>query len=975
MAVKSVLTSSPAVGPSQVELGKPHGIQRYLESPVFKPKNFDLQVAADIKQVAIFQAAQIISGLQHWQNKLAPDQDVNLVFATGKSQLMAIAEVMRIKDNWRKLDQNEKALLQGLGVDFDSHSDEPFNPHRIRASHLDTIFPQSREALHSYAVQVNAFCDRLGISKDKRLLWYGDIKDPKEANNPAALLDAAKNRLPSDEYEKILASIKKEGLLVDKFKSGELDQSHSQYAYLQDMQSYLRAYADNLRQSGGGHIILFGVGSGYEGQGHVGFVEAEHLQHADNFLNMPAFIGLASHSALAGNIKANGGIDNAFTSEGNQTVGAATLSSQDFRFNPDAKIILTITGAGKGSTTRAFCENDISAEYPAGVLSGIGANEENGGKSVVIVGPSCVDDTIYGQLPELFDPNIIQMNEEDRPNFLTRALLAHNLRNPDNQRDISSITRSDIVALVYPNTDDARANKLLEKLGSLIPTSDLEGRSDATDPFKIAKDAVVSRIKNSLVDVDNFADWLGLEQGNSVLHKSPHLDDVTLAFGPGPLKALAEAGVRQHVVTATPGDSAVATTYVLNVLDEVAKIPEDEFKEIVAGARDAQGANSLEKGFLCDLRILLESSQPPVVVNDNHVDFSFWGKLSPEEQKLRAKLALLSLIRYGRRTGEGSVPKPYTDQRHVAALRDVLAVHSEESPEWTSPKQPEILRYVKEWIRVVEDQTAFMACEVAYDDYQPPMHPTWYTGGAERERTLSQVDIEQMKEVILKTKPKVIVLNGEGFMDHEAHCLTEMATRIALEQLVQENQLKWSCKVVLYRGVWDRTEVSASPEQMLLKMSRENLTGVDLLFRRHYRSQVPALVPDGGCPKTFFSERVIQNARKSADSLRHILGEQIYNENVDIDYGVLAFDVVDLTDDKHRSDFAARTRELEDELELVRESIERGALSRVVAKTPSVDLARRWREIEEFSYRAGLRIDAIFSEDEIKLMAGHSQAD
>jgi hypothetical protein len=221
-----------------------------------------------------------------------------------------------------------------------------------------------------------------------------------------------------------------------------------------------------------------------------------------------------------------------------------------------------------------------------------------------------------------------------------------------------------------------------------------------------------------------------------------------------------------------------------------------------------------------------------------------------------------------------------------------------------------------------------------------------------------------MKDEILRTKPKVIVLNGEGFMDHEAHCLTEMATRIALEQLVNEGKLEWGCKVVLYRGVWDRTEVSAKPEQMLLKMSPDDLEGVDILFRRHYRSQVPALVPDGGCPDTFFSERVIQNACKSADSLKHILGDAQYRESVEDGHGVLAFDVVDLTDDEHKEAFAKRTRELEDELNRVRDSIERGALSKVVAKTPSVNLGSRRQEVEELASNAGLSIEAIFSESE-----------
>jgi len=955
MTLKQV--QSVSLEPSQVELGKPAGIEQYLKSPAVKPKNFDLQVAQDIKQVAIFQAAKIIASLQQWQKDLDPEKDVNLVFATGKSQLMAIAEVTRIKENWGSLDQAEKALLKGLGVDFESHQDAPFDSSRIKAFHLDTIFPQRRDALHSYAVQVNAFCDRLGINQEKRLLWYGDVKDPRDTNDPVAVLDVTKNRLSDVEYKKISASIKQDGLRVDEFKSGTLAADHPQYAYLEDMQSYLKAYAQNLRESGGGHIILFGVGSGYEGQGHVGFVEAEHLQQADEaFLNMPAFISEASHSALAGNIKANGGIDHAFTADGKPTVGAATLSAQDFRANKDATIILTITGAGKESTARAFLEKQPSADHPATVLHGIGKGD-GPGKSVVIVGPSCFNETIYGQLPELFDPDITSIAEEDRPNFLTRAILAHNLRNPERQRDVYSITNDDIVGLVYPDAGAEAAQQLRSKMERLIPPQELA---------QVRQD-VVHNIKGSLVSSSDIAAKLGLKAGDSVLHISPHLDDVTLAFGTAPLRALEEAGVKQHVITATPGDSAVATTYVLNVLEQVGQLSDGTFNEIVASAMDTSGADYLEKTYLDQLRGLLESSFPPVAVNDDHKDFNFWAKLSAEEKELRAKLALLSLIRHGRgrvASSSGETPAPYTKKEHIAALRDILAIHSEETPEWTSPTQPEILRYIKEGIRIVEDRTAFMACGAAYDDYQPPMHPTWYTGGAERERTLGEEDIKQMKREILRTKPKVIVLNGEGFMDHEAHCLTEMATRIALEQLVNEGNLNWECKVVLYRGVWDRTEVSAKPEQMLLKMSPDDLKRVDTLFRRHYRSQVPALVPDGGCRDTFFSERVIQNARKSADSLKHILGDYEYSESVEDGHGVLAFDVVDLTDDAHKIAFANRTRELEDELNRVRDSIERGALSKVVAKTPSVNLGPRRQDVVQLVSNAGLSIEAIFSHKE-----------
>lgn len=938
--------------PTQQELGKPPGLDQYVESPVFRPKGYHVRVAQDVAQVATFQAAKMIAAIQDWQIKLPDDKDVNFVFATGKSQLMAIAEVARIRENWKSLAPGERQLLTSLGVDFESHKNAPFDASRIRAYHLDTIFPQRRDALQSYAAHVNAFCDKMGIPQAKRLLWYGDVKDPTPAGDANGVIDSTINQLDSAAYKSITDSVAQEGLLVAQYKSGKLSKQHIQHPYLRDMELYLQAYADTLAQAGGAHVMMFGVGSGYEGQGHVGFVEAEHLQAAGkDFMTLGAFIANASHSALAGNIKANEGNHTAFTADGSPTVGIATLAPNDFMSNPDATIILTITGAGKASTARAFLESDPRPEYPSTTLHGIGTNNSGGSKSVVIIGPSCFDQTLCGQLPELFDQEVTVLS--DPAEFLVRAMRAYHSRNPEEGKDLGSISRDDIVRLVYADAEGEERKNLAAKLERLLPD----------DTLANAKQDIVANIRSSVVSSADTPGRLGIAPDSSVLHISPHLDDVPLALGPQLLQQLATIGAKQHVITATPGDSAVSTDYVLKVLGQICEISKADFREVVATASDKSGQKLIEKTLLENLQTLLEARENPVALNDNHTNFDFWKELSPREKTLRAQLALLSLVRFGGRSDQD--PTPFTDRNHIRALMSILKIHAEESPAWTSPRQPQILRWIKEWIRVVEDQTAFMAGAVGYDDYKPPLHPSWYSGGAEREKTLSDDDIEQMKREILRTKPSVIVLNGEGFMDHEAHCLTEMATRIALDKLLNEKKLHWPCKVFLYRGVWDRTEVSASPSQLLIRMDERELNDLDRLFRAHYRSQVPALVPDGGCPNTFFSQRVLQNAQATALSLKRILGDAEYEQHLSDALGVLAFDTVDLSDEAHRRHFASATRRQEEELEKVRGVIERGALSRVVAKCPSVALGGRMAEINRIAADAGVPLTAIFSLQEL----------
>jgi hypothetical protein len=712
--------------------------------------------------------------------------------------------------------------------------------------------------------------------------------------------------------------------------------------------SYGKKYAEFLKSHGGPHVINFSTGAGYNGEGHIGFTEANDAKNAGKlWRKMKAFCGYASHAALAGNIKCNGGMHQAFTPDGKPKVGIFTLSMADFLSNTEASGVLIINTSAKSSSVEAFSEHSQSPEKPVTALQGIGSLTA-GGSSKLIVDLTSFRDTLYARFPAFFTP-FVDFNSSTIAKFYIEAVKLYN-KYFDTPITLSGFTQVKLYDV---------CNKLGKDAGmrGVNLTSNLISLEKLDDPNLGAR-RIALEIRNAIRGWSELASSLGLTGNDKVFNVSPHLDDVPLALANG-INALSKAGMDQKVLTATPGDSAVSDTYALSVIDALQKIPDREIGSLNRALKDLSATKAYEKKLLKQLVKILENPNAPV--NTNTHDYNFWQKLSDEEQQLRAKLVYLRINSSERWSTR------FASKDKFAAVTQVLGVYSSQTEEWNSPKQPRLLRDIKTAIRMAEDQTAFMARGVPYEGISNPIESRWYTGGVDRDTTICAADINDIRLKILAEKPKLIVLNGEGFMDHEAHCLTEMTFRLALRDLIMEGKLDWGCKVLLYRGVWDCAPITGEDNQIIIALDDDDMSDMDRGFPLHYRSQAPALVPDGGYPDSFFSDSVIKNAKATRRSLCELIGETAIPEKYRNCQGFLAFNTIDLSVNaiESRNRFLAETNKQHEELEFVKEVIERSCHSRIVGRPTYNNLSLKRSQIQQILTASGLNFDQLFVDDEL----------
>jgi hypothetical protein len=455
--------------------------------------------------------------------------------------------------------------------------------------------------------------------------------------------------------------------------------------------------------------------------------------------------------------------------------------------------------------------------------------------------------------------------------------------------------------------------------------------------------ALQRTIDANLIEPDDINRHLGLKGGDEILHIGPHLDDLSLAmqFLIDPMAAECEI---DSYYTA-PGYTAVPTAYALEVMDNLGSMSTETLSQIAEEASTEEGFRAAEERYLKALVVELKSAE----LNEDPTDFDCWKRFSKHEMDLRTNLLALYL---NRRENAEDI---YTTPEKIAAVTDVLRDCHENSTSW-GRTEVELMQDIKVVLRFAEEQTELMGRGVDYKGIHFPISSSWYK--TDKESTLASSDLEHMKNIIREKQPELLVVNGEGFMDHGAHSITEMTVKIAVKELLEAGELDSPPRLFMYRGVWDRNEVSGSENQVLVGLTEKMLQENDISFRANYRSQAPNPVPDGSTNEPeFFSNRVAANARHTKREVDSMLGVPTQYE------GILAFDVLDLSDLGEASRFFQEVEALQGALDRSRDPIANSSLKRILgAEPPYANLSGEVGDKVLGNLREhGVRPDQVFS--------------
>ncbi len=859
--------------------GRLKGLDLY-EKVFSQAPDTTLRVGRDIAHTGALQAAAIIKGIQGKRKAYdaagQKDRDVFIIFATGNTQWLGLTTLASILDSWGSWDDETRQLLTANGVDL---SDKP-DMGRIFATHLDTIFPQSRDDYYSYANELHNMFDKLGISREKRRMFYGDVKND-------LIEPGADNKMDKAEFEKVQASIDQEGLKLDEFLKGQLAQDHPQYAYLEAVNRYTKKMAEFVLAKGP-DIALFSAGPSYEGKGHFAFNEA------GTPFDQGLVMSLLSYHAAAGNIKDRGGMQHFRTPSGEIKIGGATLGPKEIRSSHPIFITI-INGKEKRESVRSLVERTADIQYPMTAL-------QIGAPGSVLIMESASGSTLryFTNTWDFVEIPAREWNADLQAKLFVRL-------SKETGKPVSALTIDDW--LQSPGKDQTEIAAIRTK--NLIALTTLQ-------PWEVLRDEVVKTLNKDPLKSEQVPARLGLRPGDEIVHIGPHLDDLSLA-AQFLVSEFSKQGHRLYSYYTAPGYTAVSDEYVLSALGTLKNFRVDELAALAEETRSVFAFKQSEEKYLRQLIKVLAARD----LAYDPMDYDTWSQMPAEEQKLRAKLLFLRL------NFESSLKGQLSSPERISALRDALEIYIQAKPHWGS-SEIVVMQKLKVALRFVEEQTELMSRGVGYDDIFFPFQSSWYA--LERKGTARQSDIDVIKDVIRSKKPRMVIVNGEGFMDHGAHSITEMTVKVAVKELYEEGALPDGFRMFFYRGVWDRAEITGRPDQILVALGEEELEENKSSFVRNYPSQAPALVPDASVKEPmFFSDQVVTNARETLAEWAGLNGRKTDDPALQ---GILAFDMIDFKSRTAVESFLAEVVAKKTELDRVQIPINRASLSKIIGSAP-----------------------------------------
>lgn len=839
-----------------------------------------VRVGRDIAHTGALQAASILKALQMklraYDAEGKTDRDAAIIFATGNTQWLGLTTLAAMLESWGSWDEETRSLLESMGVDL---TDKP-DMGRVFATHLDTIFPQSRNDYYSYANELHSMFDKLGISREKRRMFYGDVKN-------GAIEPGADNQMSPEAFALVEASVDAEGLRLADYLAGQLPADHAQYAYLEAVNQYTKNMAAFVLEMGP-DIALFSAGPSYEGKGHIAFNEA------GTPFDQGLVMALLSYHAAAGNIKDRGGMQHFRTKEGAVKIGGATLGPKEIRSNHPIFITI-INGKEKRESVRSLVERNASPEYPVTAL-------QEGAPGSTVIMESASGSTLR------FFTNPWDFREIPSP-LWTSALRARFFTqlSKDTGKPVRSLTVDDFLQGTGRENEELR----ILRTANLIHLTRFQ-------PWEVLRGEVVRTLEKDPLKPEDVPARLGLRAGDSIVHIGPHLDDLSLAAQ----FLVTEFSKQGHGLSSyytAPGYTAVSDEYALSALDTLKDFSQAELEQLAAESASDEAFRRNEEKLLRELIEVLASRD----LAYDPMNYDTWSLMPAAEQKLRAKLLYLRL-----NFGSALKDQLLTPER-TKALREALEVYVKAKPRWGS-SEITVMQKIKVALRFAEEQTELMSRGVAYQEIFFPFQSSWYA--LERKGTARQSDIEVIKDVIRTRKPRMVIVNGEGFMDHGAHSITEMTVKVAVKELYEEAALPDGFRMFFYRGVWDRAEITGMPDQILVALGEDELNENKSSFVRNYPSQAPALVPDASVKQPmFFSDQVVTNARETLAEWALLNGRPTDDPALQ---GILAFDMMDFNSRTAVESFLAEVAAKKAELDRVQVPINRASLSKIIGSAP-----------------------------------------
>ena len=883
----------------------PGGVTKAVYDALYKETNLDVFVGGDIRisaeemaRAMILYYQEVVQTPEFLEN---PNKKVKQVFSTGDTPWKAYRIYADIIHSW---DTDEtQALLEEWGLDRAIRPD----PRRILAFPLDAVFPQLPADYHSFYNILNNMFERIGIPEENRRLFEGNLiynpqKDSLRSMSPAEYAELLKD---IDEHDINFEEYGNKNL-EGRFQQGQLDRGgRLQYLFLKAMDQQAKDMAQELVRDGGPHIFIWGIGPGYKGEGHVGFMEGGVT------LQKEAFIGKAGHFIAAGHAKEHGGYAKTSRGHGFVTFGFKELLHRQGE-NP-VKVIGIATGNNKSRSVLKHAEGvfrfneNTKLEFPVQ-----GMRNQQG---ILITDRSSAGDLRVEQHP--WDFRLFK--ESDWTDGMIKALFVRVALEAG--QPLEKLEPEDF--LNGPGKEHVFINKIRQR--NLRTLQAKKAWRDIQKDLLKEFSPVDTNGKGSLVLPGEIHRKLGWHKGDTkeIVKINPHLDDDYLAELEM-ARQFIKGGHHVSFFYTAKGSTAVDENYVKNILAHIAQWDQKRINEILK-----RNPEDIAKALV---KILEKKGKP-----QDLVDYDIWkrmGKGKDEGGDLRAQALLWDIS--NKLTG-GRLKTKEQIERFVGLCRYSIDHHVG----W-GHRDITLVAEIKTFLRVTEGRTAIMSLGGEFKDIHEPWDTSWYTQEG-RGGTAGESDVEIIKSEIrdMEIKPDLIVTNGEGFPDYGAHSTTETSVIRAVKDLLEEGILDENTKIITYEGVWARKD--AARAKMSLVLTPEQVENLEIKAPNHYPSQFPPPIPDSGFDTLkLFSEAVTANAMASKDEYLKLI--PLPQQSADYSpaqeilaregSGILNYDILDLSDESVLKKMEAKA----DELERVRGTVERASNQELNGYAPMPDL-------------------------------------